>query len=275
MKIKKLYKYTNKRQIWRLLPTPSNKLVIEERDTDNKEVFFECLDLPTGKKIFHAIQMEEKYWVGIETIYNDIILFHTYSNREMPVHSGIIAFDINKQNILWQNKDYVFLFIKDDKIYCYKSTFEGRIFFSVDFYSGNFIEDLGEDSTNINALREKSFDSVDYGKYLFPEPFEVLREDNSTLHNLINKFREELVITGKPNFIKYNELLLFNVHEVLSDGLMKNTFRGIDILSKKVIFEEILNSETKTFIPDSFFIKDNFLFLLKEKSVLIICTITK
>lgn len=275
MKIKKLYKYTNKRQIWRLLPTPSNKLVIEERDTDNKEVFFECLDLPTGKKIFHAIQMEEKYWVGIETIYNDIILFHTYSNREMPVHSGIIAFDINKQNILWQNKDYVFLFIKDDKIYCYKSTFEGRIFFSVDFYSGNFIEDLGEDSTNINALREKSFDSIDYGKYLFPEPFEVLREDNSTLHNLINKFREELVITGKPNFIKYNELLLFNVHEVLSDGFMKNTFRGIDILSKKVIFEEILNSETKTFIPDSFFIKDNFLFLLKEKSVLIICTITK
>ncbi len=275
MKIKKLYKYTNKRRIWRLIPTASNKLVIEERDGDTKEVFFECIDIPSGKKIFHALQIEEKYWLGIETIYNDVIFFHRYANREMPVHNGIIALDINTQKILWQNNDYVFLFIWENKIYCYKSAFEGRKYFTVDIYSGEFIEDLGEDSESINLLREKSFDSIDYSSYLFPEPFEAGTDEDSPLHSLITKFKEDHLITGKPDFIKYGDLALFNAHAILSDGFLRNTFWGIDILTKKIIFEEELNSKTKTFIPDSFFTKDNFLFLLKEKNILSVCLIIK
>ncbi len=274
MKIKRLYKYSNKRQIWRLLPTESGKLVIEERDTGNKEVFFECLDITSGKKIFHSLQLEEKYWIGIETIYNDVILFHTYSNREMPVHSGIIAYDINGQKILWQSEEYVFLFILEDKIYCFKTTFEGRKFFTIELNSGNFMEDLGEDAASINVLREKSADSIDYSSYLFPEPFESGKNTNTELQNLITRVKEEHVIAGNISFIEFNNLILINTHEVLNGGNLKNTFRGIDILSKKIIFEEILNTETKTFIPDSFFIKDNFLFLLKEKNSLIVCSLT-
>jgi hypothetical protein len=38
MKIKKEYRFNNNRQIWRLLPS-GNKLVIEERDINSKEVF--------------------------------------------------------------------------------------------------------------------------------------------------------------------------------------------------------------------------------------------
>ena len=45
MKIKKKYSFKNKRQIWRLLPTTTDKLVIEDRDTQNKEVFFNCIDI--------------------------------------------------------------------------------------------------------------------------------------------------------------------------------------------------------------------------------------
>ena len=45
MKLKKLYKHDNKKQIWRILPTTNNKVVVEERDTKTKEVVvFEGLD---------------------------------------------------------------------------------------------------------------------------------------------------------------------------------------------------------------------------------------
>ena len=62
MVIKHNYSFSNNRQIWRLIPTETGKIVIEERDTENKEVFFNCLDISSGEKIFSEFQLEEKFW---------------------------------------------------------------------------------------------------------------------------------------------------------------------------------------------------------------------
>ena len=156
MEIKKLYSYSNKKQIWRLLPTQTGKLVIEERDPETKEVFFTCLDIKTGKKIFENFQLEEKFWVGIEEIYKDTIYFHKFRKPDMPGHLGIVSFDIKTKNILWETDEYIFLFIYDDELYCYKDRFEGRSFYKLDYRSGKLIADLGEDVTEINSLREKN-----------------------------------------------------------------------------------------------------------------------
>ncbi|HUX92187.1 MAG TPA: DUF4905 domain-containing protein, partial [Ignavibacteriaceae bacterium] len=93
MKIKKEYEYSNRRQIWRLIPTDSGKIIIEDRNVETKEAFFNCLDIYTGKKKFSNLQLDEKYWIGIETIYKDIIFFHKYLKPDMPGHIGIIAYD--------------------------------------------------------------------------------------------------------------------------------------------------------------------------------------
>jgi hypothetical protein len=276
MKIKKEYNYTNKRQIWRLLPTKSNKLVIEERDLKTKEVYFNCIDIISGVSIFKDFQLEEKYWVGIEIILDNIILFHKYPERDMPEHRGIIALDINSGKILWQNEDYIFLFIWEDKIYCYQNMFEGRKYYTIDIQSGEYIEELGEDSDSINILREKSFDSISYEGYLFPEIYNSsIAKNNSGLSDFMRTFREKHVIVGEIEFIQIGDYVLLNSHEPLKDGNLKNTFRAIEILSKKIIFEEKLNSQTKAFVPDSFFIKDDFLFLLIEKTKLTVCSINK
>ena len=66
MKLKKNYTFNNYRQIWRLIPT-INKLIIEERDQDKNQVFFNCVQLETGKKIFENLQLDEKFWIGIDS----------------------------------------------------------------------------------------------------------------------------------------------------------------------------------------------------------------
>ena len=62
-----------------------------------------------------------------------------------------------------------------------------------------------------------------------------------------------------------DDLLLFNFHEVNPDNTLKNIFRAVDLLSEKNILEVTLNSRTNAFAPDSFFVKDDLLFLLIEK----------
>jgi hypothetical protein len=273
--IKKAYNYSRGRQIWRLLPAVTNKLIIEERDTSTKEVFFNCIDINSGEKIFYDFQLDEKYWTGIETIYNDIIIFHKYASRDMPGHDEIIAFDIYSKKILWQNNEYVFLFISDDKIYCCRNKFEGRDFFSLDYKTGILLESLGDDASRVNKLRENSFNLVNTGGYLFPESYYPVPGKNSETGKYFEQFTTENNTAGKIEFIETDDILFFNSHHVLSGWSLKNIFKAIEISSKKVILDETLNYRTETFIPDCFFIKDRLLFLLIEKIKLKVCSVKK
>ncbi len=267
-KIKKKFSFTNDRQIWRLIPTDTNKLVVEERDTNTKEAFFNCLDISKGKIIFKNFQIEDKFWVGIETIHNDIIYFHKFLKPDMPIHSGIIAYDINSKEIIWKTDEYNFLFIKNDKVYAFKNKFEGREFLSLDYKTGDIIESYGNDSKKINILREEELSKNNFKGYLFPQPVDL--SNSYSFIDIINELRTERVITGKIDFVEYENLLFINFHEVLSNGKLRNIFRAIEINSKKIILEEILDMETKLFIPESFFVRNNMVFLIKEKVKLII-----
>ncbi len=276
MKIKKLYTFTNKIQIWRLLPTETGKLVIEERDPELKEVFFSCIDILTGIKIFNKLMIEEKFWIGIEKIYKGIIFFHKFRKPDMPAHRGIIAFDIQNKNILWRNEDYIFLFIYNDELYCYKEKFEGRNYFKLNSKTGELLEDIGDNSVEISALREKILEEESLEDYHFTKQFIPETESNEEVKKILSDERNQNLVSGMIDFILLQKLLFFSYHKILPSGNeMRNIFKVIDIDNGKVIFEEELNSGVKNFVPDSFFIKNDFIFLLKEKTELLVCSIKK
>lgn len=271
MKIKKLYTFTNKRQIWRLLPF-DDKLIIEERDPEKKEVSFNCIKMETGDTIFNNLQLEEKFWIGIEKIYDGLIFFHKYEKPDLPRHKGISALDIKTKKVIWENTDLTFLFIYDQKIFCYLDKFEGRLFFTLDVKTGELLEELGSDVNKLNELREKIIIEDEYEDYRFPEVYSG-EESSDAVNKIIQNLREQKVITGYIDIIYQDNLLYISFFEVLNDGLLSNIFQVVDIDGRKVIFEEKLNSSVKSIIPDTFFLKGNLIFLLKEKIKLVVCLI--
>ncbi len=273
MKIKREYSFSNHRQIWRLLPTDSGKIVIEERNVETKEVFFNCLDSKTGKKIFSSFQLEEKFWVGIETIYKDILYFHKYMKPDMPHHKGIIAYDAITNEILWENNDAVFLFILNNKIYCFRELFEVREFYSIDYRNGRYLDEFKENAAEINILREESLQKNNFEGYYFTEYYNPENEVNPSLKIIINNLFDNHKITGRVEFIKLNDLLLLSYHEIVESNKYNNIFLAVDIADKKIIFEEKLNTNVRAIVPDSFFVKDDLIFLLKEKEKLLVCSL--
>ena len=273
MKIKKEYTFTNNRQIWRIIPTQTDKLIIEERDTEKREAYFNCIKIDSGKKIFKDFQLNEKYWMGVETVYKDIIFFHEFLKPDMPGHKGIITFDINTKRIIWRRDDYIFLFIYNDKVYCYQLKFEGRNFYTLDFETGELIDNLGEDAAPVNKLREKNILNNNIKGCLFPEPFIASSGEDDRIKNLLQNYKSEHVIVGNVEYLLVKNLILFNFHEVTESGRLRNLFKAIEIDYGKVIFEEVLNDDTKTFVPDSFFLKDDLIFLLKNKTKVVVCSI--
>ena len=266
MNLHRNYSFTNNRQIWRIVPGGEEKLVIEERDPLTKEVFFSCIEMSTGKVLLDSLQFDEKFWLGIEDVYKDVIFFHKYNKPDMPWHSGLIAYDINKKEQLWHSEDYLFSLVYDDTLYCYKKKHEGRSFFKLNYKTGELIAEIG-DNTNVIAGIKELRDAEIYSGYKFPEE---LNNSSAEIVELFNEMRSEEVITGKIDFIIVKDLLLTNYHRVLNEGKLQNCFKAIDIRLNKVIFKQILNKEITNFIPDSFFLIDKLIFLLIEKDKLLV-----
>ena len=270
MKLKKNYRFDNNRQIWRIIPTNTGRLIIEEREIEIKQTFFHCLSIDSGEKILSNFQLEDKFWVGIEAVRNDIIYFHKFAKPDMPKHKGIFAFDIKSKKIIWENPELIHQFIFDNKLYAYFEKFEGRNYFSLDLIAGETIDELGDNHQFINELRDKSIEEENNAGYLFPEIFEAEQVNDSGAIEFLNSLRNDFVISGKVEYILKNDLLMFSFHEANSKGSLNNLFKAVDLSTGKYILEEVINKETSLFFTDSFFVKDELLFLLFGKSRLVV-----
>ena len=91
---------------------------------------------------------------------------------------------------------------------------------------------------------------------------------NQTAFEIINDLKKEQTLTGEIEYVLLNDLLMFNFHRINKDGSLSNIFNAVDLFSRKHILEVSLNSSTNAFAPDSFFVKDNLLFLLIERTQL-------
>lgn len=261
--MKQHFKYSSPKQLWRILISESDKLILETRDMESKEVFFNCIDLKNVQKIFSDLQHEEKSWIGIEDIYKDIIYFHKYVKPDMPGHKGIIAFDIETQKILWTNKELIYFFADADKVFCFTQGFDERAFYSLNYITGELLEDLGSNYQSINTLKDSSKNPRDWSVYIYPQIFNTAEEK---IYKIVKPHIRNMEITGNIEYIVYEDLLLFNYHNRTSENKFDNNFIVININSGKVVWRDVLNAAVSALYTDSFFIYKNFLFLLKGKN---------
>jgi hypothetical protein len=270
MKLKKNYKFDNGRQIWRIIPTNSGKLIIEEREPEKKQVYFHCLSIDSGKKILSNFQLDDSFWVGVEAVHGDIIYFHKFAKPDMPKHRGIFAYDILKKEFLWNNPELIFLFLYKDRIYTYSDKFEGRDYYAINPSTGEIVEDVGSNYELINRLRDESIKEEENKGYLFPEVFEADSETDDRVNEFIKALRNDFVVSGKIEYLLKDQLLLISFQEANSKGSLNNLFKAVDLSTGKYILEEVINKETSLFLTDSFFVKDDLLFLLFGKTRLVV-----
>jgi hypothetical protein len=268
MNLTELYTYKTSGQIWRILISDLDKLILETREKSTKEVSFQCFELESGENIFSNFQLEEKHWLGIEVIYKNIIFFHRFPKPDMPSHKEIIAFDILTQKVLWTNNELAFLFAYKDIVYGFKQGFEEKYFISLNYLTGEFIEDLGSDHKRINELRDRSENEKDWHVYGFPKVY-VENEDFSVT-KAIQSETKALDIVGNMEYCLDYDLLFFNYHFKETPTNTVNKFAVINLENGKVLLSIVLNTNVRALFTDSFFVYKKFLIVLREKNELII-----
>lgn len=258
-------KHNNKKQIWRILISETDKLLIEERDPKTREVFFSCYDLSTKAKIFSNFQFDEKAWIGIEAIENDIIVFHFYLKPDMPQHRGFFAYDLKQKKILWKNEMLTYFFSDNEKIVAFQQQFEGRFYVEIDLRTGEVIRNLGEEYAQVNQLKEETQAKKSYSDYLFPEAFNPLNDDPqfNCIRNSISNFS----FSGRVECFQHEKSLFFTFHEKKDEKFTQH-FYICDTATGSLLYSAVLNKNIHQYAVDSFFIYKRFLFLIKEKQII-------
>jgi hypothetical protein len=276
-KLKPYISFSQKGNIWRLYFSNEDIIFCETRDMNSKEVFFASINYKTKQIYLSNFQLTEKWWISVEGITDKTVYFNRFKTPELPEHLGIISVDAKTGKIKWENEDLTFLFAEANDVYAYREQFEREIFYKLNADDGS-IEETYEDEKIADSLLElKKFNEERiFTGFLYPVIYVKGNEVTPQIENYLHEKFKDVNYQGEIEYLDYGNLLIYNFHEDRGinpkDLTVHNLINKLEIFdfdTKKIIHTEILNTDSVNYVPDSFFMKDGFLFYIREKKELI------
>jgi hypothetical protein len=98
------FRHTFEGMIWSVRVDPASPyMALEVRYKDRKEVSFYSID-PEEKRVIPVLhEFDEKWLWGIECIREGIIVLHSYVSAQTPEHQYLVAYDAASGEKAWEN----------------------------------------------------------------------------------------------------------------------------------------------------------------------------
>jgi len=276
-KLKPSWEFNQNGNMWRFIFCGDNIIAGETRDIENKILYLFTIDFNNGKTFLKNFKFEEgNFWISIEGGNNSVLFLNRFQNPELPYHKNIIAIDIKSGEFYWENTDYEYFFNTKDKLFGITQKFENVELAEIDISNGKLIKVFtDEEAINIIELKKETDldlfnESTDYPKPLSNQPL----EDN--LNSIIKAEISNRTTEGEIEYINFKNYLLFNYYyenginlKDISRKYYRNNFCIYDAIKSEKVYQDTLNEKSNYNVPDNFFIKNDMLFYLKEKTHLI------
>ena len=266
------WSYSSGGKIWRLLFSEGGRIVGESRNQETKQASFFCVEEATGKRIWVELMLEEPWWVGMEAVQKDVLLLHEFAQPDLPEHRGIRAYDVESAQLLWHNKELTFWFGYQNSVYAYKTMFERRVGYSLDLHTGEVAQEFADSLEELQTVRELSVKEQHQDEYRFPEILDLNNADPQVI-TTIRKLTRNDQIHGDIEFVREKEFLLFNYHTREKDSTigsisLENHLEIVEVERNHKVYSELLVRGAKAPVPDSFFIKGDFVYFIKDQQIL-------
>jgi hypothetical protein len=258
--------YSAKGVIWRILFSENWMIVGEDRNEEEKSVTYFCVDELSGRILWRGKKYGREWWSGIDAVDGNSVFIHGYASPEMPEHKGIIAVDIVSGKILWKNPDLRLLSVRGGIVVGVHDDFDRSFFYRLDQRTGAILDE----STDRDAFGILPGLACDESLFTFPE---TLIPGGNEYCKIIDEYirREELI--GSVEYLEHDDMLLFNYYIKNSGSTpeqiaLDNCLNIISIANEKLLFSEMLDKNVAYPVPDAFFIHNDILFYIKNRSIL-------
>lgn len=275
--LKPKWKFSQKGNLWKFHFGGDEFIAGETRDLTTKKVYLFSLNYKTGKVYLKDFIFEEgNFLITLENVTDKFILVSKFERPEMPVHKGITALDITTGEVVWQIDSNEYLFHTVDKLFAYQQRFESTVLYEYELETGNLVREIpSELNKEIYTLRDESNDDLFEESYNYPRLYNDVNFSLAAKKILTNGLKN-IKTFSEPEAIENDNYFIFNFYEDkggnlkdLNEGNLKNILRIYEKEKETLLYEDVLNESCRFNVPDNFFIKDNFLFYLKEKHELI------
>lgn len=258
--------FTTEGALWRILFSEHGMIVGEDRDEEEKLLSYFCLDGLTGRVLWDRQKYGMEWWSGIDAIEGNTLFIHGYASPDMPVHKGIIAVDILSGKVIWENPDLRLLSVHGGTVIGNRDFFERRIFYRLDPLTGAVVEE----TTDRKKFGDMPGLGIDERRFTFPVS---LMPGGDAPGEIIGEYIRPDELIGTVEYIEHDDMLLFNYHEKNMETsseriILKNYFKIVSIANEGLLFSETLNTNASYPIPDAFFLYDDVLFYVKDRSTL-------
>lgn len=265
---KPLWRYDAGTLLWRILPDNAGRIVGEARNPDSRVASFFCLRESDGTPIWQGRRMDEDWWVGIDAVAGGMIFFHRYAKPDMPQHLGIIACDVATGEELWREPALTFMFHAEGSVYASEQRFAAQVFHRLDAATGQRLEELGGDPIAINRLRATLNEDDYFENYRYPEPYTPAHPDWARCCSFVKGFVDPAAVVGNLDLLEWNDIITAAWHLPNESGGLTQHFVISRADDGAPLFRETMVDHADAPGMDSFFIKDDLLLYVRNRSIL-------
>lgn len=258
-------------KIWKVLFADGRTLVGEARDVEAKQASFFCVETETGAAVWENLSFPEPWWVGVDAIHRGVLFFHEFAKPDLPEHKRIRAVDLHTGKILWTNDDASFFFAYANFVYAEKKMFEKRVAVKMELLTGLEVEEIGDPDELMTLRRLAGEELHDDSSVMYPELLEEAAEraraDLIRPHLRAAQWRS-LESVEMPGYLIASYHFPFE-RDATGRSLYSNNLIILEKKNGRKIFADVLNAETRAVVPDSFFVRNQTVFYVKEYSTLV------
>jgi hypothetical protein len=254
--------------LWRIKPDNAGHFLGEARDPAARTCTFFCIDEYNGAPLWQGLRFEEDWWIGIEDAVKGLVFFHGFGKPDMPQHLGIIACSISTGEVLWRERELAFLFFHDGSVYAAEQRFDSLHFHQLDAATGERLRDLGDDSAPLNQMRAQLNEEQWFAGYAYPEQFTPGNANWEFALARTQGLFDVSALVGTLDILDRGSVSYVAWHEQLGSGGLAQRFAALDSDGRTLMRDTILDYADAPGM-DSFFIKDNQLLYVRNRSVLV------
>jgi outer membrane protein assembly factor BamB len=259
------WRYTAPGLLWQVQVGSSRVLVGEVRDPERMNVSFFSLDRRTGEPLWEGVNPGDRWWTGMEGVFDDVVLFHGFANPELPIHKGIHAVDALTGSLLWSDPDLRFG-------WCARGTIGGPALVpelqrarTVDLRTGRDLAQAGAEAPAV-PLPLRADEPAGY-----PRPFDLL--------DFADPGGRERARKAVPSGAVESSIMgiLDGARAILSFALPAGAggspfgihLASVDCASGRTEWEETLLLDAGAAMPEPFFIQGGMLFAVSRRTTLV------
>ncbi len=271
-RIQPAWTYNAKGAIWGIHPAGAGMLVGEERRVEDRKAVFFCLDRENGQELWQLASPGNDWWIGIEGVFGDTVLFYGFATPNLPQHRGIIAVDVSTGKKLWENSRLEFSSVTDTGVLASSEEPDGHSWIELDLRTGERLR--SPDAADVRSLKkEGALLARGEGNVSFPVPLELLSPEHHDVEAVIRSHYQTASLAGSVEVVEQEGWIVFGYHEqfqrsTAQDPLYTSVLKVVERSTGTLVYSDTIDEGLHALSPGHFVVQHDMLYDIKARQTL-------